>query len=315
MSVAAINERLEALAGATSKLRRSREMAQLWSEIRKADSEERRQFAFLMSERFAPTLSAKFEQVSGVDGPDFIKLVRSLIDMDGDDVRALAGDLARMRTEPSELLDEISVGEAAEIVDTARTEEGRQALVTEALEMLEKRLAERDEPDPALVESTLPEIPTRDATSLLATESVATISGSEPNESEMSVGPPRRREPEPSASAAREHWAPIPPPHDAQPPIPEVDHPQAPGRQAGWLESVPDGWKRRRALSAALRDAEIGVADAVDLVGLLERESDRRWVIGDLIERDLSASEKDMVAGLGLQGALRRRFEATHGGV
>ena len=94
MTLESVSERLSELADAESGLRRSRAMAQLWHEVRQASTDERRILAHALADRFAPALVERFESVAAVDGPEFIKLVRDLIDLDGEDIRSVIGDLS-----------------------------------------------------------------------------------------------------------------------------------------------------------------------------------------------------------------------------
>ncbi len=94
MTLESVSERLSELADAESGLRRSRAMAQLWHEVRQASTDERRILAHALADRFAPALVERFESVAGVDGPEFIKLVRDLIDLDGEDIRSVIADLS-----------------------------------------------------------------------------------------------------------------------------------------------------------------------------------------------------------------------------
>ena len=79
------------------------------------------------------------------------------------------------------------------------------------------------------------------------------------------------------------------------------------------IETFPDGWARRRALSALL---ETGIPagnpkDALELVSCLDRELDRRWCLGLLARKgDLRGA----ILRSGPRSGGLRLFEATIGG-
>jgi len=77
------------------------------------------------------------------------------------------------------------------------------------------------------------------------------------------------------------------------------------------IESFEDGWARRRAVAAFL---EAGIPksgdDALDLIGSLGRELDRRWCLGILARRgDLSGATLDRALGFVSSPSARRRIE------
>lgn len=84
------------------------------------------------------------------------------------------------------------------------------------------------------------------------------------------------------------------------------------GAEFGLLvEAFPEGWARRRALTALLEAGLPSNADdALDLIEDLERAVDRRWCLGVLIDRgDLQGAEADRALELSDSPALRRRIE------
>jgi hypothetical protein len=85
------------------------------------------------------------------------------------------------------------------------------------------------------------------------------------------------------------------------------------GTLLGMVASFPDGWPRRRALCALL---EAGIPDdpqdALELIGSLDRELDRRWCLGILARRgELKGQRLDRALELLSSSGSRRRVEAT----
>ncbi|RLE27679.1 MAG: hypothetical protein DRJ65_02060 [Acidobacteria bacterium] len=83
------------------------------------------------------------------------------------------------------------------------------------------------------------------------------------------------------------------------------------GRDLGRLvESFPNGWARRRALTALLEAGlPAGVGDALDLIAGLERPVDRRWCLGILADRgDLLGAEAERALEMIESPTLRRRI-------
>ena len=79
------------------------------------------------------------------------------------------------------------------------------------------------------------------------------------------------------------------------------------------VESFEDGWARRRDVSALF---EAGIPksgdDALDLIGTLGRERDRRWCLGILASRrELEGSRLDRALGLVSSPSARRRIEVA----
>ena len=79
------------------------------------------------------------------------------------------------------------------------------------------------------------------------------------------------------------------------------------------VESFEDGWARRRALAAFF---EAGIPksgdDALDLIGTLGRERDRRWCLGILASRrELDGPRLDRALGLVSSPSARRRIEVA----
>lgn len=76
------------------------------------------------------------------------------------------------------------------------------------------------------------------------------------------------------------------------------------------IESFPDGWVRRRAVCALIEAGEPReIRDAIRLVALLGRESDRRWCLGVLARRGgLVGEELDSALDLVSSPASKRRI-------
>jgi hypothetical protein len=76
------------------------------------------------------------------------------------------------------------------------------------------------------------------------------------------------------------------------------------------VESFADGWVRRRAVCALLEGGiVVAVADALELVSALNRESDRRWCLGLLARRaELGGTNLDRALELVSSPSSRRRL-------
>ena len=327
MSLADLTGHLEDLASSQSGLRRSRAMAQLWSEIRRSDVDDRRAFALALADRFAPSLSAKFAEASGLDGPDFIRLVRSLIEMDGDDIGDVVSDLERLLDHPEAIADEITVAELIATADRMTEESGRDDLmetvferlvdVVDDLEPVEAPL-EIDTPGP---EAAMPDVvalpvvaePDPEVIDVLTpfdmalermedidegqTELPATFAEPRMLREPVTFGETERRM-RPSDGVATDEVVPRRTASNGS------DHRSA-------VAAAPDGWRRRRMISSLIRDGGVGVGEALALSQQLSRASDRRWVIGDLIERGLTLSERALLASRELPPNLRNRLETA----
>jgi hypothetical protein len=86
------------------------------------------------------------------------------------------------------------------------------------------------------------------------------------------------------------------------------------------LAGFPEGWARRRAVMSLLRQGQpSSLDDALDVIGELERPTDRRWACATLIDsRELSDEDARRIADRfpfpSLTRRLRRRFgSALHG--
>ncbi len=76
------------------------------------------------------------------------------------------------------------------------------------------------------------------------------------------------------------------------------------------LEELPEGWPRRRALTALLEEGvPANTRDALELIGGLERERDRRWCLGLLAHRgDLAGADLERALELLSSPSARRRI-------
>lgn len=329
MSLADLTGHLEDLASSQSGLRRSRAMAQLWSEIRRSDVDDRRAFALALADRFAPSLSVKFAEASGLDGPEFIRLVRSLIEMDGDDIGDVVSDLERLLDRPGEIADEITVAELIATADQLTDESGRDDLMGTVFERLVD-VADGLEPaaavpleivPPAGSEAAMPEVVTLphvadvdlEETDVLtpfdmALERMEDIDEDQSQPYAKFAQPPPLREPVTFGETSHRTG-----PSDGVA-IDEVVAPRSASERnehRSAVDAAPDGWRRRRVLSSLIRDGGIDVGEALALSQQLSRESDRRWVIGDLIERGLTLSERALLASSELPPNLRSRLEMS----
>lgn len=295
-------------------------MAQLWSEIRSSDVDDRRAFALALADRFAPALSVKFAEKSGLDGPEFIRLVRSLIEMDGEDIHDVVTDLTHLVDNPASPAAEITVAELVDTADQLTDESGRDDLMNDIFERLVDAADDITEPLEVVAEPAAPMpgvvpvpdvsvIPAEDAEEVerltpfdLAMERMADIDD-EPSvqipagpitqpDSFDSADPPKHRE---SVSAG------------APTSQPQTDGP----RHSGLVAAAPDGWRRRRLISSLIRDGRVGVGEALALSDQLSRSSDVRWVIGDLIERGLTLPDRALLASRELPANMRRRLELS----
>lgn len=319
MSLADLTGHLEDLASSQSGLRRSRAMAQLWSEIRSSDVEDRRAFALALADRFAPSLSVKFAEQSGLDGPEFIRLVRSLIEMDGEDIHDVVNDLTQLGDNPIALAEEITVAELIETADQLTDESGRDDLMNDVFERLVDAADDIAEPPAEVAEPAdpMPGIAPLPDVSVMSTndaevqpltpfdramERMADID--DDDESGAQIPATRITESDRFDPADRtDHRESVP----AGSPTSELET-DGP-RHRGLVAAAPDGWRRRRLISSLIRDGRIGVGEALALSDQLSRPSDVRWVIGDLIERGLTLSDRALLASRELPANMRRRLE------
>ena len=323
MSLADLTGHLEDLASSESGLRRSRAMAQLWTEIRSSDVEERRAFAIALADRFAPSLSVKFAETTGLDGPEFIRLVRSLIEMDGEDINSVVSDLTHLVDNPKSLADDVTVAELIETADQLTDESGRDELMNVVFERLVDATDEMTEP---LDESLEPEVflSSPDAVAIASPAPPADIGSSSPVErvtpfdlamermadideldeaGEQSLSWPVE-EPEPSVRESH-----ISNRRSVSDRLPSSQPTPAAPQHSADVSAAPDGWRRRRLISSLIRDGRVSVGEALALSEQLSSPSDVRWVIGDLIERGLTLSDRALVASRELPPNLRRRLE------
>ena len=316
MPLDSVARRLDELAETDSPLQRSRAMAQLWSDIRLASPEDRRRFAHALADRFAPAIADRFETVAGIEGPEFIKLVRDLIDLDSDDIRAVISDLGEAAAGPRPEADN-------DVGDTTETEGARDQAIDRLFERITEEVGDATgRPGAEDVDALLGD--GVEASSLAqAVEALEDLPESESRPSafdsarerlsrleDEDTGP---EESEPAAEAA-----------------PDVTHPPAvvwepPGRDEAAPESkstvpptlrarladTPDGWRRRRLLSAAIRGGEVDTPTALDLSEMLSSRVDRGWIAGDLIERGVPESERDLFRDRDLPPHLLRRLDRS----
>lgn len=88
-------------------------------------------------------------------------------------------------------------------------------------------------------------------------------------------------------------------------------HPGPEGRQE-LLRAIPDGWGRRRALERMIEADVVTAAEALELLGCLDRDSDRTWAAGTLLEHGvLEPSELLGAVPERALGRLARRHSAT----
>ena len=301
MTLESVSERLSELADAESGLRRSRAMAQLWHEVRQASTDERRILAHALADRFAPALVERFQSVAGVDGPEFIKLVRDLIDLDGEDIRSVIADLSG-----------ISADIEAPTAPATGDEEGSAEARDDLLDVIFDEISAAADPasgdglDQSEVDPDALDQAVRALEQLPDTSPV-------PSAFDLAQGRFRDLEETPNASkpSQRRRRSPSPPPqsrHGHRPPDPDlrtvrVSH--AGGDLAGRLARMPDGWKRRRMLSAAIRSGEVDVPAALELGDTLASRVDRGWIVGDLIEQGLTRDERELLRQRELPGAPR----------
>lgn len=310
MPLDSVARRLNELAQTDSPLQRSRAMAQLWSDIRLASPEDRRRFAHALADRFAPAIAERFETVAGIEGPEFIKLVRDLIDLDSDDIRAVISDL----------------GEAAAMsgADTSDVEgpEGAESAPDEAIDRLFERITEEagdatGRPGTEDID-TLLENGVEASTLAQAVEALDELPGSEQRPSAFDSARERLRQidaegpEEADGELAAESDVTHPPAVVWEPPgrddAVDVSGSRSPSTLEARLADAPDGWRRRRLLSAAIRDGDVDTPTALELSEMLSSRVDRGWVAGDLIERGVPESERDLFLDRDLAPHLIRRL-------
>lgn len=347
MSLAGLTSHLESLSTSTSGLKRSRAMAQLWSEVRSSSPEERRIFALALSDRFAPGLSAGFADATGLDGPEFIKLVRSLIEMDPKEIRGVVDELIRLRDDQVSVTDEVTVAELVDTADQMTTESGRGDLTDEVFKRLVARASgltgqtEADEVGDAVIDGLDEEVLKRAAAEAAVKARVPhepvvsafDLAMEHLEEIQEEVPPPIHED---VAATADVEMAVLLRPDATTPPIPsppplgvenalrtrgwEFNEPESEttasaddGRTNSHRSSVeaqPDGWRRRRMISSLIREKTIGVREALDLSSLLGRSHDRSWILGDLIQGELTIADRTLLADRELPAVMRRRLEA-----
>jgi hypothetical protein len=297
-------------------------MAQLWTEIRSSDLEDRRAFALALADRFAPALSVKFEETTGLDGPEFIRLVRSLIEMDGEDINHVVTDLERLVDNPALPADGITVAEPIETADRLTDKSGRDEQMNAVFEQLVDAADEVGEPLAASTElaSLTPEIdPIPKVTPAMA------FDDQEPQPVEKLT--PHKPAIEKMDDIDEDHEANLQVAHgsgsqpgsfdavdrtrdrDSVPVRPNALRAAEVAHYGGLVGAAADGWRRRRVISSLIRDGRVGVGEALVLSDQLSRPSDVGWIIGDLIERDLTLSDRAMLASRELPAHLRRRLE------
>ena len=321
MALDPVADRLRELAEAESGLRRSRAMAQLWAEIRKASPEERRVFGHALADRFAPQLAERFESITGIEGPEFIELVRGLIDLEADDIRSVISDLADLAEDPTAGADEVGVAEAEDFTGRVTGGEGRADLVDEIFDRISDGTADEHVSEAA---ERLMEGDGVDSDALAqAVEALDELPGAEPAPSAFDEARERLRRLDERDEAPGPTVTEAIPDEPAPPTEHRIEHPPAvvrdahrpdddvrePGDLAERLQATPDGWRRRRMLGAAIRSGEVDVRRALTLSESLSSATDRAWIIGDLIERGLDADERSLVRSRDLPPHLARRLE------
>ena len=310
MTLESVSERLSELAEAESGLRRSRAMAQLWHEVRQTPAEERRVLARALAERFAPALVERFESVAGVDGPEFIKLVRDLIDVDGDDIRSVITDLSEVSADlatPTRATARAGIDGPAS-VDRARGESLEDIFEVMSSGDSDQGVAVGDATveavDSAAFERAihaidqLPDSSAAPSAFDLAQERLQELEEhSDVGEPDIEHSQQIERAPVSRAPAQRVSA-------EATVPVESAE-----GDLSGRLERVPDGWKRRRMLSGAIRRGEVDVPTALELAEMLSSRADRGWIAGDLIERGLTPAERVLLRARDLPQHIDRRLD------
>lgn len=309
MALDSVAKRLNELAETDSPLQRSRAMAQLWGDIRTTSPDDRRHLAHVLADRFAPALVERFETIAGIEGPEFIKLVRDLIDLDADDIRAVISDLGEAVEGPLPRPDDAEPSE----VDTI---ERPSDLLTDAgSETFMRPHADDIE---ALLDDDV------EASSLAqAVEALDQLPGSEPTPSAFDSARERLRrleqddfgDAEPDTGLDTESAPEAAP--DVRQPLEVVREPSAAltpqtgatSQLESRLASTSDGWRRRRMLSAAIRRGEVDTSTALELSEMLSNRLDRDWIAGDLIEAGVAESERDLFRDRGLSSHLLRRLD------
>lgn len=319
MPLDSVARRLDELAETDSPLQRSRAMAQLWSDIRLASPEDRRRFAHALADRFAPAITDRFETVAGIEGPEFIKLVRDLIDLDSDDIRAVISDLGEAAAEPRP--------EPGDDAGDTIGPEGTEVARDEAIDRLFERITDEvgdatGRPGAEGVEALLGD--GVEASSLAqAVEALEDLPESESRPSAFDSARERlsrfedeetdSEDAEPAAEAAPDVTH--PPALVGEPPRRDEAAPKSKSTVSPTLRArlgdTPDGWRRRRLLSAAIRRGEVDTATALELSEMLSSGVDRVWIAGDLIERGISESERELFGDRGLPPHILRRLDRS----
>lgn len=318
MSLFALTNHLDMLASSKTGLRRSRAMAQLWGEIRRSSPDDRRSFAQVLAKRIAPALSEHFEAISGLEGPEFVRLVRSLIELDNDDLARITADLRSVDADADTAVRVIAAPVAQQLATEITSDAGREDLLDDVFELLvdhTDRVIAEDEPlfdvevlSDELIEvsgqpdATAEPIPVRKSNYQLAQERIEGYGDEyhhvEVDEIESPDGPfeaPPRR---------------VPPTVNQNPqPAGHLDEPVPRADLRDEVLAAPDGWRRRRAIGGLIRDQRINTRQALILSDHLERQSDRWWIVGDLIASDIGLSDRAILADRPLPARLRRRLE------
>lgn len=320
MPLDSVARRLDELAETDSPLQRSRAMAQLWSDIRLASPEDRRRFAHALADRFAPAIADRFESVAGIEGPEFIKLVRDLIDLDSDDIRAVISDLGEAAA--------ASRPEAGDDGGDTTGPEGAEGVRDEAIDRLFDRISEEvgdaigrpgaEDVDALLDDSVetsalaqavealedLPESEQRPSAFDAARERLSRLESEDDTGGDGTGSAPEA----PTGEAVETTHPPAvvrEPPGRVEPPI------EPPSQLQARLANNPDGWRRRRLLSAAIRGGEVDTATALELSEMLSSSVDRGWIAGDLIERGVAESERELFRDRGLPPHIIRRMDRS----
>ena len=99
-------------------LRRARVVGRLWGAVRKLPSEERRELASILAERYAPSLLERLSQGQDVEAAELLGIVRTVGKVDADEI--------------------------SEIMDQIRDAEGRRELLADVAESLQDDVAGAD---------------------------------------------------------------------------------------------------------------------------------------------------------------------------
>lgn len=271
-------ELLEGLRGA-SKLGRARILARAAQVIRRLTGEQRKQLALEVARHAAPDLAPRIEAATGGDlsGRQVGTLIDLIRKLDNDQLAEVAIAIRTGGPLAPEVREAVTVV-ARDVLDAIEPPAGEpvaeSVVQPEPTESREELLEELAVPGEELVAPVVADVEIAEPVVVEEPEPVPVID--DWSTFDDSFDEPEFEEPDVASDEAVELQREI---------RAELDEQEA-DRRAEVL-AVPDGWRRRRRLLDLVAQDAIADDEAVALLGLLARDSDRAWVAGALLDRGL----------------------------